>query len=160
MEELIRVLTEERNLLEVLVYRLETLRHFLSLDRPRSIEWASMEVDQASDLLRSAETRRNDAAARAGRDLGLVHPFPSLRELSSLDGPYRSTLDALRSDFLALTAEVEELFSAVRKNVTRGYNHLDRTLGVVTGAPTTASNIYGPDAHVQRALTSRYEGVL
>src|SRR5205085_7826501 len=39
MEELIRVLTEERNLLEVLVYRLETLRHFLTLDRPRSVEW-------------------------------------------------------------------------------------------------------------------------
>jgi hypothetical protein len=72
MEELIRVLTEERNLLEVLVYRLETLRHFLTLDRPRSVEWASMEVDQASDLLRAAESRRNAAATRAGRDLGLV----------------------------------------------------------------------------------------
>jgi hypothetical protein len=164
MEELIRVLTEERNLLEVLVYRLETLRHFLTLDRPRSVEWASLEVDQASDLLRAAESRRNAAATRAGRDLGLVHPYPSLRELSSIDGPYRTTLEALRQEFLALTAQVEDLFDAVRRTVAIGFNHVNQAIGAMTGAPAGvgagSGTLYGPDAHLQRSTASRFEGVL
>jgi hypothetical protein len=159
MEELIRVLTEERGLLEVLVYRLETLRHFLTIDRPRSVEWASMEVDQASDLLRAAEHRRNAAAARAGRDAGLVHAYPSLRELASLDGPYRSTLEALRHDFLTLTEQVEDLFAAVRKTVAQGYHHVNKALGPAMATPQ-AGTLYGPDAQVPRAVASRFEGVL
>jgi hypothetical protein len=162
MDELIRVLTEERNLLEVLVYRLETLRYFVTLDRPRSVEWAAMEVDQASDLLRAAESRRNAAAERAGRELGLAHAFPSLRELASVEGPYRSTLEALRQDFLSLTAQTEELFAAVRRNVARGYTQIDRTVGVLAGGRPAAGagTLYGPDATVQRVLASRYEGTL
>jgi hypothetical protein len=160
MEELIRVLTDERNLLEVLVYRLETLRHFLTLDRPRSVEWASMEVDQASDLLRAAELRRNAAAERAGRDLGLVHAFPSLRELASIDGPYRSTLEALRRDFLNLTEQVEDLFASVRTNATRGVNHVNQMIGALTGTQAAVGTTYGPDAHLNRPVASRYQGAL
>jgi hypothetical protein len=160
MEELIRVLTEERNLLEVLVHRLETLRHFLTLDRPRSVEWASMEVDQASELLRAAENRRNAAAARAGSELGLVHAFPSLRELASIDGPYRTTLEALRHDFLTLTEEVEDLFAAVRTSATRGMNHVNQAVGALTGAPHGAATLYGPDAHLHRPVASRFQGAL
>jgi hypothetical protein len=120
-----------------------------------------MEVDQASDLLRAAESRRNAAATRAGRDLGLVHPYPSLRELASIDGPYRTTLEALRHEFLTLTAQVEELFAAVRANVARGYNHVNQAIGAMTGAPSDGSGtLYGPDAHVQRAPASRFQGVL
>jgi hypothetical protein len=159
MEELIRVLTEERNLLEVLVHRLETLRHFLTLDRPRSVEWASMEVDQATDLLKAAESRRNAASARVATDLGLAHAFPSLRELASIDSPYRTTLEALRHDFLALTAQTEELFAAVRANVARGFNLVNQALGPMSTG-RGAGTFYGPDAHVQRAVASRYEGVL
>jgi hypothetical protein len=162
MDELASLLTRERQLLEVLLFRLETLRHFLAADEPQFVEWASTEVEQAGSLLRETEVLRAAEVARLAEERNLSIDDLSLRRLGELpDEPYAEAFANLRSAFLDLTGRIEPLVSSIRSLATRNRDDVARMLDFIVGRKTPPSTFYGPDTDRRRpAAVSRFEGAL
>lgn len=163
MDELAGVLNRQKQMLEVLVYRVEILRHLLSKGETRFLGFATAEVDHAAAMLRAAEQDRTDLVARFALERGLDPASLSLKALSEQAGPYAPMFDRLRSEFLSLTDELEALVRASKVLAGRGIAEVDRILSMLSGGGTpNAALTYGPSADRRRprALGRSYEAVL
>ncbi len=118
MEKLSLILWHERELLETLLYRLETEQLMLGAGQTRRLVRAAGEVESALDAIREAEVLRAVAADEAALALGLP-ANPSLRELAdACEEPWGSLLHDHRDAIEAATSEVTSLAEANRNLIT------------------------------------------
>lgn len=169
MEELAALLNRERMLLELLLFKLVSLRQLLLAGEVRFLPWAAEEVDRATTKVREAELRRSLAVEGLSvglRDDAATPPSPlsapsqvTLRMLAeSAPEPWRTIFAEHRKTFLELAADLEDAISATRRLAVAGGTAVSATLDRLTGAvPTTApapraaANTYGPSARWEPA---------
>jgi hypothetical protein len=127
------VLWKERQLLELLVFKLEEEQLLLTAGKARWVNHASREVEIVLEQLRAAELLRAVRVEAAAVELGLA-TFPGLRSLSqSAPEPWCSIFARYRQAFLELTTEVRELSERNRHLLARGRDAARDALSWFTG---------------------------
>jgi len=156
MEALVTILTREKLLVELLVFKLVSMRQLLLAGETRFLPWAAEEVDRATVAVRDAEIERAVVVAALGDERGLTDP--SLTELiSDAPDPWRALLedchDGLRSD----AREVQELLQAIRRLAEVGARSIAEARGEDVGSLAAT---YGPTGRIDKVRAARYEQVL
>jgi hypothetical protein len=150
-EELARLLSRERLLLELLLFKVITLRQMLASSEVRFLAWASDEVERAIDKVRKAELARalavNELAAAAGRSDA---DFTLSRLVESAPEPWASIFADHRQGFSRLSAEINEALAATRRLASSGSaavtDMLERLSGVTPEPQFAGASTYGPGA--------------
>lgn len=141
MENLSQVLWRERELLGLLLYKLEVEQMVLASARTQWLMRAAQEVEGVLEMLRETEVLRAVAADEAAANCGLA-THPSLRALAeAIDEPWRSILLDHRDAFVRMTAEVEALADTNRDLITSGYRAAREALLTLGDA----TDSYSPD---------------
>lgn len=141
MEKLSLILWRERELLELLAYKLELERLVLASGHARWLNRSNREVEDVLVTLRETEVLRAMAADEAALQVGL-DPNPSLSALAEAAAePWRTILLDHRDAFLVSTREIAELSDANKGLITAGYRSAHETLLAIRG---TAES-YTPD---------------
>jgi hypothetical protein len=141
MEELSSVLWRERELLEMLLFKLEEEQLLLAAGRTRWLPHATQEVEAVLESIRGAEVLRAVVADAAADVLGLTSN-PSLRALAeAAEEPWRTILLDHRDAFADVAAQVSELAGTNRELLTAGYQAARATLMSLSDGPST----YGAD---------------
>ncbi len=155
MEKLSQILMRERELLDTLLFRLETEQMVLASGRTRWLMRAAREVEQVLATIRETEILRAVAADAVAASIGLEYN-PSLRALAeAVDEPWRTILGEHHAAFVTVTQEIGALADANRDLITAGYRSARETLMSLDGGPDS----YGSDGaavsvsdHRQRLL--------
>src|ERR1700709_310769 len=112
MEKLAGLLSRERVLLELLLFKLVSLRQLLLAGEVRFLGWASEEVDRATTKVREIELRRVVATEERAPAAAQV-PLRRLPERSP--EPWQTIFSEHRQALLGLAGELEEAASAARR---------------------------------------------
>lgn len=137
MENLSSVLWRERELLEMLLYKLEVEQMVLASGRSRWLAAAAREIETVLASIRDTELLRAVAADAAGADLGL-EPNPSLSGLAEAsEEPWRAMLLDHREAFAAVAAQITSLAENNRELLTSGYQAAQATLQSMSDGPGT-----------------------
>jgi hypothetical protein len=135
LELLVEVLGCERTLLDVLVYRLVELRALLVSGDGRFLAWAAEEVEDATSAVRAAELSRAILISEMAEARGLLEETLTLAVLvETADPPWRALLQDHRLALAALTAEVDDHASAVRRLARTTTDAVAAVLAQVGGA--------------------------
>ncbi len=114
------ILWRERQLLELLVFKLEEEQLVLAAGRSRWLAYATREVENVLGEIKRIELERAIQVAAAGRELGLSGS-PTLRELSGLtDAPWDGIFNEHRRALLTLAQEIDAITKANRDLLQRG----------------------------------------
>jgi len=131
------VLWREREMLELLLFKLEEEQLILASGRSRWLAHATHEVEVILERIRQTEILRAAEVAAVGVDCG-AGPDVSLAELVDLlDEPWSELFGQHRAAFLELTAQVGDLAEANRGLLTAGERAIRETMLVVTGSTET-----------------------
>jgi hypothetical protein len=115
------ILWRERQLLELLVFKLEEEQLVLAAGRTRWLSHATREVENVLAEIKRVELERAMAVAGAGRDLG-ISESPTLRELASLTSPpWDGIFAEHRRALLALAQEIDAITRSNRELLQRGH---------------------------------------
>jgi hypothetical protein len=150
-EELARLLSRERLLLELLLFKLVTLRQLLASGEVRFMSWASDEVERAIEKVRKAELARalavSELAAATARSEA---DFTLARLIETAPEPWTSIFADHRQGFGRLTAEINEALAATRRLASAGSgavtDMLDRLSGGAPEPQFAGAATYGPGA--------------
>jgi hypothetical protein len=127
------LLWRERQLLELLVFKLEEEQLLLTAAKVRWVNHASREVEIVLEQLRSAELLRAIKVEAAASQLGLGS-YPGLRSLSQASPePWSSIFAKHRQAFLELTQEVRDLSERNRHLLAKGRDAAREALSWLTG---------------------------
>lgn len=158
MEKLTWVLWRERELLEGLLYRLETEALVMSSGRTRWLPAAARDVEEAARQVREIELLRAVAADEAAAGVGLG-PNPSLRALVAVaDEPWATILEEHREAFALLSDDIVRAADVSRSLISAGLRAAHETLlSLGNDAPTyTAAGsvavAVGAPAYLDRSL--------
>ncbi|MGQ0632580.1 MAG: flagellar export chaperone FlgN [Sporichthyaceae bacterium] len=120
LAEVSTILWRERELLELLLFKLEEEQLVLSAGRTRWLARATSEVEIVLGEIRKTELARATVVDAAAADLGLG-PNPSLAALAgACSEPWSGILREHRLTFHALTAEITALAEANRGLIAAG----------------------------------------
>lgn len=155
-EELARLLSRERLLLELLLFKLVTLRQLLACGEVRFLSWASDEVERAIDKVRKAELARalsvSELAAATDRSEA---DFTLARLVESAPEPWASIFADHRQGFRRLSAEINEALAATRRLAASGSaavtDMLERLSGSAPEPQFAGASTYGPGAQWETA---------
>lgn len=137
IEELSTVLWRERELLEMLLFKLEEEQLLLAAGRTTWLPHAANEVEAVLESIREAELLRAVVADAAAESLGL-ESNPSLRTLAeAAPEPWRTIMLEHRDAFAAVAAQVDELADTNRELLTAGYQAAQATLLSMSDSPAT-----------------------
>ena len=156
MEALVAHLTRERVLVELLVFKLVTLRQMLLAGETRFLPWASEEVERATEVVRHAEMERAVLTASLGAERGLDDPALSALIADAPD-PWRGLLEDAHAGMRQHALEVQELLQVTRRLAEVGVRSLADVMG---GAAEAEGPTYGADGRVAAKAARRYEQVL
>jgi hypothetical protein len=113
MDELARLLSHERRLLELLLFKLVEGRHLLAAGEARFLPYAATEVERALERVQVAELRRSILLHDLARDLDGRGEALTMRALAEETvEPYRTIFSDHRWAFLDLAAEIEAMTAA------------------------------------------------
>lgn len=141
MQELSSVLWRERELLDMLLFKLEEEQLLLAAGHTRWLPHAAREVETVLESVRETELLRAVVADAAAESLGL-QSNPSLRALAeAAEEPWRTILLDHRDAFASVAAQVSEMADTNRELLTAGYQAAQATLLSMSDAPAT----YGSD---------------
>jgi hypothetical protein len=133
------VLWHERELLELLLFKLEEEQLVLAGGRARWLPHATREVEAVLGRIRQAELLRRVELGRLTRELGLSGDVP-LRQLADASPPpWDELFRSHRAAFLALTGEITALTEANRDLLSAGARAVSEALlssGLVEGSDT------------------------
>jgi hypothetical protein len=150
--ELNSVLWRERELLESLLFFLETEQLMLAGGRTRWLARTSAEIEQTTAALRETEIVRAVVADRIAAELGLGAD-PSLSALAAAaDEPWTTILDDQREAFLDLTTQIGEAASANRAMLAVGQR---RTREALLSLPASRRRADTPSGSAAVASISR-----
>ena len=128
MEKLSLILWQERELLDVLQFRLEVEQLVLASGRSRWLMRAARDVEAVLETIRETEVLRAVAADAAAASIGM-QSNPSLSALAeAADEPWSSILTEHREAFVAVTREVTALADSNRELISSGYRAARETL--------------------------------
>lgn len=128
MERLSLVLWRERELLELLHFKLEVEQLVLASGRTRWLANAAREIDTVLTTIRETEVLRAVAADEAAASIGMSSN-PSLAALAeAAEEPWGSLLAEHRQAFVALTADIAALADSNRDLISAGYRSARETL--------------------------------
>jgi FlgN protein len=114
------ILWRERQLLELLVFKLEEEQLVLAAGRSRWLVYATREVENVLGEIKRIELERAVAVADAGRELGLSGS-PTLRELAGLtSSPWDGIFAEHRRALMALAQEIDTITKSNR-DLLRGH---------------------------------------
>ena len=114
------ILWRERQLLELLVFKLEEEQLVLAAGRSRWLSYATREVENVLAEIKRIELERAVLVADAGRELGLSGS-PTLRELTGLtESPWDGIFAEHRRALLALAQEIDVITKSNRDLLQRG----------------------------------------
>jgi hypothetical protein len=152
VEALVSLLAREKLLVELLVFKLVSMRQLLLAGETRFLPWAAEEVDRATAAVRDAELERGVLVAALGADRGLAEP--ALDDLVA-DAPdhWRSLLETSRGELRSLAREVQELLQVTRRLAEVGARSLAEALGAPPPQPVASP-------YADAAPARRYEQVL
>lgn len=120
LQEVSTTLWQERNLLELLLFKLEEEQLLLAAGRTRWLARATREVEVVLDRIREAEIMRSMEVDDVAASLAL-EPGPSLQLLAeSVPAPWDTMFRDHRQAFLEVTEEITTLANANRELVARG----------------------------------------
>jgi hypothetical protein len=147
LETVSRILWKERELLELLLFKLEEEQLVLASGRSRWLPHATREVETVLDEIRKTELLRAAEVDAAAADLGL-RPGVSLGALAdAAPAPWDELFRSHRQTFLSLAAEISGIAQSNRELLTAGQRAARDTLlslggGVETYTPAgTAASI-------------------
>jgi hypothetical protein len=149
------LLWRERQLLELLVFKLEEEQLLLVNDRTRWLGHAAREIEQVLEEIKVAELARAVEVDALAESLGL-DINASLRELAEMaPSPWGHIFRDHRQAFLSLTGEIVEMADTNRELIAKGQRAVQETLawlgeqqvetyspaGTTTNAPVTTSRL-------------------
>jgi hypothetical protein len=121
LSEVSSILWRERQLLELLLFKLEEEQLLLAAGRTRWLSHATREVDRVLAQIKQAEMARSMEVEAVAGELG-VAPGPTLGRLIEVaPEPWAAILADHREAFLTLTQEVTALAQVNRDMLNRGY---------------------------------------
>ena len=155
MEALAALLTRERLLVELVVFKLVELRQLMLAGEARFLGWAAEEVERATMSVRQAELERAVLVTGLATDRGLPPDELTLTHLvADAPEPWRSLLAECQAALRVSTGEVAELLTATRRLAEAGSRGLAETLRKLDGAPEEPDPVrttYGPTARWETA---------
>lgn len=141
LTELSSVLFRTRELMELLLFKLEEEQLLLSAGRSRWLAHATREVELVLDQMRQTEILRAAHSQAAAQELGLTAEA-SLTDLAdAAPAPWGELLHQHRRAFLTLTAEISGMAESNRDLLTAGQRAARETMLMVAGSVET----YGRD---------------
>jgi hypothetical protein len=154
------VLWHERELLELLLFKLEEEQLVLAAGRARWLPHATREVEAVLARIRRTELLRRVELERLGAELGLSGDVP-LRQLADASpAPWDDLFRSHRVAFLALTAEIQSLADSNRDLLSAGVRSVTDALlgsGLVEPADTYDASGRTPTARSGEArLVDRF----
>lgn len=128
LTEVSSILWRERELLELLLFKLEEEQLLLAAGRSRWLGHATREVEMVLDEIRRAEVGRAVEVEAVAAELGLGSGA-TLRELAECaPAPWDDILREHRNAFLAASQEITALAQANKELLTSGYRAARETL--------------------------------
>src|SRR5690349_21157131 len=120
LADLSSILWREREMLELLLFKLDEEQLVLAAGRTRWLARATREVEMVLEEIRQTELERAIEVSRAAAELG-VPSDASLRQLAdAAPAPWSGLLLEHRAAFLALTDEITTLVQSNRELLFRG----------------------------------------
>ena len=151
MEKLSLILWRERELLDLLAYKLELEQLVLASGRTRWLAYSTREVEEVVLTLRETEVLRAVASDEAAADIGL-RPAATLGELAeAAPEPWATMLRDHRTALVTATREIAELSESNRGLITAGYRSARETLLSIGGN----ADGYSPDGSAVVEAPSR-----
>jgi hypothetical protein len=145
-------LWRERQLLELLVFKLEEEQLVLAAGRSRWLAHATREVENVLAEIKRVELERAVQVADAGRGLGLSDA-PTLRELAALTAPpWPGIFAEHRRALLALAHEVETITKSNRELLQRGQHAARATIAAIAEIDIDAYDATGALPDRSRSL--------
>jgi hypothetical protein len=136
------ILWRERQLLELLVFKLEEEQLVLAAGRTRWLAHATREVENVLAEIKRVELERAMSVADAGRELGLSGS-PTLRELAALTAPpWDGIFAEHRRALLTLAQEIDAITKSNRELLQRGHQAAREAMAAIGEI-----NIDAYDAH-------------
>jgi hypothetical protein len=137
LADLSSILWREREMLELLLFKLEEEQLILASGRTRWLAHATREVEMVLDQIRRSEVVRAAEVEVIGAQLGMG-PNPSLTQLADIaPAPWSELLREHRKAFLTLTAEITSLAETNRELLTTGQRAIRETMLAVVGSVET-----------------------
>jgi DNA-directed RNA polymerase specialized sigma subunit len=128
LSQLSDVLWKERNLLELLLFKLEEEQLVLTSGRTRWLGHATREVETVLDQIRDAELGRSAEADEVARELGLEEGVSLLTLSEHAPAPWDELLRAHRDAFVTLTTEISQLADGNRELLAMSHRATQETL--------------------------------
>jgi hypothetical protein len=139
LADLSSILWREREMLELLLFKLEEEQLVLAAGRTRWLAHATREVEMVLDQIRHTEVLRAAEVAVVGAEFG-IGSNPSLSQLAdAVEAPWSDLFRDHRKTFLALTAEISALAEANRDLLSTGQRAVRETMLAVAGSVETYS---------------------
>ncbi|GGK18276.1 hypothetical protein GCM10010124_08570 [Pilimelia terevasa] len=139
--ELSSVLFRTRELMELLLFKLEEEQLLLTAGRSRWLAHATREVEMVLEQIRQTEVLRAAHSLSVADELGMS-PDASLGQIAdAAPVPWNDLLHQHRKAFLTLTAEISGMAETNRDLLTAGQRAARETMAMVAGSVET----YGRD---------------
>ena len=139
LTDLSSVLWRSRELLELLLFKLEEEQLLLAAGRSRWLAHATREVEVVLDQIRQTEVARAAYSQDVAGGLGLL-PDASLGQLAeAAPAPWSDLLHQHRKAFLTLTAEISGMAEMNRDLLTAGQRAARETMLAFAGSVETYS---------------------
>ena len=131
LTEVSNILWRERQLLELLLFKLEEEQLLLAAGRSRWLAHATREVETVLAEIRRVELTRTQQVEDLAVSMGLA-PTATLRELAeAAPAPWDTVFRDHREAFLAATQEISALAQDNRELLSRGYQAARQVLSSV-----------------------------
>ena len=150
MQSLSAMLWRERQLLELLLFKLEVEQLLLTSGRSRWLAHATEEVERVLEQIRTTELGHAVESDAVAAQLGLA-PGSTLAQLAeAAPAPWDGLLREHRDAFIDLTGQIESLAADNRTLLTASHRAAQETLMAVTEAVQT----YDATGHAGQATGS------
>lgn len=137
LADLSSILWREREMLELLLFKLEEEQLILASGRTRWLAHATREVEMVLDQIRRTEVVRAAEVEFIGAQLGLGQSASLAQLADASPAPWNDLLREHRKAFLTLAAEVTTLAEANRDLLTAGQRAVRETMLAVVGSVET-----------------------
>ena len=151
LTDLSSVLWRSRELLELLLFKLEEEQLLLAAGRNRWLAHATREVEVVLDQIRQTEVARAAYAQGAAIELGLDAEASLGALADAAPAPWSDLLHQHRRAFLTLTSEISGISAANRELLTAGQRAVRDTMMVISNSVET----YGPQGQTVTGAVRR-----
>ncbi len=141
-------LWRERQLLELLLFKLEEEQLLLTAGRTRWLGQATREVESVLDEIRSAEIARAVAVDELAPSLGLPATAALAQLADAAPAPWDELLRAHRDAFVSLTVEISRLADDNRELLAMSHRATQETLASLQASVSTYDGSGQPLADV------------